>query len=256
LYRNIPNLILLSLNPLPVLQSMIWLKNTHGHGSFFKLVKIPRILNFTIFVNAISQHRNALHMVLFQLCFQSLKWRNQLGTMQLNSGRILLGNNERPVSLSWSHSILLRGPILHYLSYIITSSLRIRYEASLFTFLLHYLSYIITSFFPISPFTFFFLFQFFPFIFNFILKFLLIIIQVAFKLVKLTKSHSFETRPGPAGRPGAGTGPGWRKNGGRKNPVWPGWPDGSTRWPGWPGKTRSRPGDKPVDFCFFLFFFY
>jgi hypothetical protein len=36
--------------------------------------------------------------------------------------------------------------------------------------------------------------------------------------------------------------------------VWPGWPGGSTRWPGWPGKTRSRPGDKPVDFCFFLFF--
>lgn len=151
MYRNIPNLILLSLNPLPVLQSMIWLKNTHGHGSFFKLVKIPRILNFTIFVNAISQHRNALHMVLFQLCFQSLKWRNQLGTIQLNSGRILLGNNERPVSLSWSHSILLRGPILHYLSYIITSSLRIRYEASLFTFLLHYLSYIITSFFSHFP---------------------------------------------------------------------------------------------------------
>jgi hypothetical protein len=36
--------------------------------------------------------------------------------------------------------------------------------------------------------------------------------------------------------------------------VWPGWPGGSTRWPGWPGKTRSRPCDKPVDFCFFYFF--
>jgi hypothetical protein len=51
--------------------------------------------------------------------------------------------------------------------------------------------------------------------------------------------HSIVLKPGPArrvdpgpGRPGAGTGPGWRKNRGRKNPVWPG---GSTRWP---GKTR------------------
>jgi len=32
--------------------------------------------------------------------------------------------------------------------------------------------------------------------------------------------HNFETRPGPAGRPGARTRPGWRKNRGRKNPVW------------------------------------
>jgi len=39
------------------------------------------------------------------------------------------------------------------------------------------------------------------------------------------------------GRPGAGTGPGWRKNGGRKNPAWP-----------------SKTGCKLVDFCFFCFF--
>jgi hypothetical protein len=34
--------------------------------------------------------------------------------------------------------------------------------------------------------------------------------------------HSFETRPRPAGRPGARTGPGWRKNRVGKNPVRPG----------------------------------
>jgi hypothetical protein len=48
-----------------------------------------------------------------------------------------------------------------------------------------------------------------------------------------------DSRPG---QPGAGTGPGWRKNRGRENPVWP-------------GKTRSRPGCKPVDFYFFFVFF-
>jgi hypothetical protein len=52
-------------------------------------------------------------------------------------------------------------------------------------------------------------------------------------------------KPGPArrvdqgpGRPGVGTGPDWRKNRVRKNPM----------WPGWLGKTRLQ----PVDFCFFL----
>jgi hypothetical protein len=49
-------------------------------------------------------------------------------------------------------------------------------------------------------------------------------------VVKRYVFHSFETRPGPAGRPGAGTGSGWRKNKGRKNPA----------WPGWPGKTRLQ----------------
>ena len=34
-------------------------------------------------------------------------------------------------------------------------------------------------------------------------------------------------------RLGAGTRPGWRKNRGRKNPMWPG-------WPGWPGKTQLQ----------------
>jgi len=47
--------------------------------------------------------------------------------------------------------------------------------------------------------------------------------------------------PGP-GRSGAGTGPGWRKNRGRKNPAWP-------RWPG--ELTRSKAQMQPVDFCFF-----
>jgi hypothetical protein len=43
-------------------------------------------------------------------------------------------------------------------------------------------------------------------------------------------------KPGPTGRPGAGTGPGWRKNRERKNPVWPGDPANpvktrlQTRW--------------------------
>jgi hypothetical protein len=57
--------------------------------------------------------------------------------------------------------------------------------------------------------------------------------------------HSFETRPGPAGHPGARTGPGWRKNEGRKNPVWPDWPGRLTQWP----------GCKPVDFYYFFIFF-
>jgi hypothetical protein len=46
--------------------------------------------------------------------------------------------------------------------------------------------------------------------------------------------------------PGAGTGPDWKKNRRRKNPVWP---DGLTQRPGWPGKTRLQ----PVDFCFVFF---
>jgi len=54
-------------------------------------------------------------------------------------------------------------------------------------------------------------------------------------------------KPGPArrvnlrpGRPGAGTGPGWRNNRGRKNPVWPSWPDNPIKNP-----------VKTIDFCFF-----
>jgi hypothetical protein len=39
---------------------------------------------------------------------------------------------------------------------------------------------------------------------------------------ELTLKYSFKTRFSPTGRPGARTGPGWRKNMGRKNPVWPG----------------------------------
>jgi hypothetical protein len=50
-------------------------------------------------------------------------------------------------------------------------------------------------------------------------------------------THSFETQPGPVGRPGAGTGLGWKKNRGRKNPVRP-------------GNTRSKTRLQPVDFCF------
>jgi hypothetical protein len=50
--------------------------------------------------------------------------------------------------------------------------------------------------------------------------------------------------PGP-GRPEAGTGPGWRKNRGRKNPVW-------LSWPGDP-VDPARPGCKPVDFFIFYF---
>jgi len=57
-----------------------------------------------------------------------------------------------------------------------------------------------------------------------------------------TRDHSFETRPGPAGRPGAGTGPSWWKNRGRKNSVWPGWPG-------------QGPVTNPLIFVFFLFFF-
>jgi hypothetical protein len=54
-------------------------------------------------------------------------------------------------------------------------------------------------------------------------------------------SHSFETGPvwrvdsGP-GWPGAGTGPGWRKNRRRKNPVWPG----------------QKPSCNPLTFVFLL----
>ena len=68
--------------------------------------------------------------------------------------------------------------------------------------------------------------------------------------------HSFETRPGLVGRPGAETGPDWRKNRGKKNPVWPGQkPDCNPLtfvfllkrrrfnfkkiWPGDPVKTRN-----------------
>jgi hypothetical protein len=58
--------------------------------------------------------------------------------------------------------------------------------------------------------------------------------------------HSFETRPGPVGRPGAGTEPGWEKNRERKNSVWPG---GLTRQP---SKTRSKTQLQPIDFCFFF----
>ena len=60
--------------------------------------------------------------------------------------------------------------------------------------------------------------------------------------------HSFETRPGPRVDPGpeAETGPGWRKNGRRKNPMWPDWPGGLT-W--------QDPVANPLTFVFFCFFF-
>ena len=61
-----------------------------------------------------------------------------------------------------------------------------------------------------------------------------------------SNGHSFETWPSPAGWPGrprAGTGSGCRKNGGRKNPMWL-------------DKTWSKFDYKPVDFYFFLIFFY
>jgi hypothetical protein len=64
------------------------------------------------------------------------------------------------------------------------------------------------------------------------------------KLLKKTRGthrYSFETRPGPPGRPG--TGPtrgwnraGWRKNRVKKNPVWPG----------------QKPGCNPLTFVFLL----
>jgi hypothetical protein len=45
---------------------------------------------------------------------------------------------------------------------------------------------------------------------------------------------------------GTETGPDWRKNKRRKNPVWL---DGLTQRPGWPNKTRLQ----SVDFCFVFF---
>jgi len=69
-------------------------------------------------------------------------------------------------------------------------------------------------------------------------------------------SESIVLKPGPAwradpgpGRPEAGTGPGWRKNRGRKNSVWPSWPGDPV--------DPARPGQDPVAnlltfvFCFF-----
>jgi len=53
--------------------------------------------------------------------------------------------------------------------------------------------------------------------------------------------------PGP-GRPGAGTGPGWWKNGGRKNPMWPGDPAD-------PARPGQDPVTNPLTFVFFCFFF-
>jgi hypothetical protein len=64
----------------------------------------------------------------------------------------------------------------------------------------------------------------------------------AFKHIRKPKTleiNSFKTWSGPTGRPGAGTGPSWRKNMGRKNPVWP-------------GKTQSKTQLQPVDFFFLL----
>jgi hypothetical protein len=58
-------------------------------------------------------------------------------------------------------------------------------------------------------------------------------------------SHNFETRPGLAGRPGAGTGAGWRKNRKRKNLVWPG------RLNRRPGKTRLQTRWLLIFFVFF-----
>jgi hypothetical protein len=55
--------------------------------------------------------------------------------------------------------------------------------------------------------------------------------------------HFFKTRPGPAGRPGAGTGPGLRKNSQGFGPAKPGRPGGLTRDPADPGKPRQDPTD-------------
>jgi hypothetical protein len=55
-------------------------------------------------------------------------------------------------------------------------------------------------------------------------------------------NHSFETRPGPAGRPGSVAGPGLSKKQARN---WPGETRSTRRvdpGPGRPGQTRLRPG--------------
>ena len=69
-------------------------------------------------------------------------------------------------------------------------------------------------------------------------------------------SESIVLKPGPAwradpgpGRPEAGTGPGWRKNRGRKNSVWPSWPGDPV--------DPARPGQDPVaNLLNFVFFFF
>ena len=64
--------------------------------------------------------------------------------------------------------------------------------------------------------------------------FLDILIKIVFvntvKIIVLKSGPARRVDPGP-GRPGAGTGPGWRKNRGRKNLAWPGWPGGLTQQP-------------------------
>jgi hypothetical protein len=63
--------------------------------------------------------------------------------------------------------------------------------------------------------------------------------------IKLLNLQCFETRPGPAGRPGAGTRPGWWKNSISHDPVWP---SGLT---GDPAKPGQKPGCNPLTFFFF-----
>ena len=60
--------------------------------------------------------------------------------------------------------------------------------------------------------------------------------------IVLKPGSAWRVDPGP-GRPGTRTGPGWKKNKGRKNSV----------WPGWPGElTRQDPVVNPLTFVFFI----
>ena len=83
--------------------------------------------------------------------------------------------------------------------------------------------------------------------------FLDILIKIVFvntvKTIVLKSGAAWLVDSGP-GRPGAGTRPSWRKNRGRKNLVWPGWPGGLTQQPGWPGQKLSC-----NSLIFVLFFF-
>ena len=60
--------------------------------------------------------------------------------------------------------------------------------------------------------------------------------------IVLKPGSAWRVDPGP-GRPGTRTRPGWKKNKGRKNSV----------WPGWPGElTRQDPVVNPLTFVFFI----
>jgi hypothetical protein len=71
--------------------------------------------------------------------------------------------------------------------------------------------------------------------------------QKVLDMLSKRRGHSFETRPGLAGkpgtsRPGAGTGPGWRKNRGRKNQCDP------AGWLGDPARPGQKLGYNPLTF--------